>query len=196
MKVLFYIYFLLIPIGLSFSYDIGGAFSLDYYNNPVEDSAPSPFQERLVLFHNFDRDQFSLRSGLGFLSSFYEIQGDRPVFGDYWAGFNTLEIDIFTYPGYSIDLNESLNVGLSAGGGFRLPIVTKVDDGVDHDEAFLWFYEDFHFLFVGGSIFTRIKLPMGDDSARLFFSANYTNFVTRGNEWTVGATAGMLWRIN
>lgn len=171
---------------------------MDYYNNPVEDSAPSPFQEKLVILHNFDISYFSLRSGIGFLSAYYEIQDDVPVFGDYWSGFHTVEIDLFTYPSFSINITDKINLGLSGGGGVRLPIVSEVDKDLeeDHDKAFNWFYEDLHYLFVGGSIFTRIKLPLGGDTFRLFISGNYTNFVTRENQWTIGATAGMLWRIN
>lgn len=198
MKVLFSIYFILIVACFSFSYELGGAFSLDYYNNPVEKSAPSPFQEKLVAIHSFDISYFNLRSGIGILRSYYEIQEDVPVFGDYWSGFHTVEFDLFTYPGFSINIGDKVNVGLSGGGGVRLPVVSEVDKDleIDHSEAFNWFYKDLHFLFVSGSLFSRINLPLAGDSIKLFLSCNYTNFLTRGDHWTIGATAGLLWQIN
>lgn len=199
MKVFYLIYFSLIAVCLSFSLELGGAFSLDYYNNPIENSAPSPMQQKLIVFNIIELDPINIRSGLGVLTSYYEVvEGSNvPVFGDYWSGFHTVEFDLFVFPGISFDISDSVNLGFSLGGGVRLPIISKVDDDLayDHEEPFSWFYKDLHFLFIGGAVTGRIKLPLGD-GIRLFTSINYNQFITRENQWTLGATAGLLWQLN
>lgn len=199
MKVFNLIYFSIFAVSLSFSFELGGAFSLDYYNNPIENSAPSPIQQKLLIQNIVDFDTIHIRSGIGVLTSYYEVvEGSNvPVFGDYWSGFHTVEFDLFVYPGVSFDISESINIGFSAGGGLRLPIISKIDDDLahDHEESFNWFYNDLHFLFAGGAIFSRIKLPFGE-GIRLFTSINYNYFITRESQWTLGATAGLLWQIN
>ncbi len=200
MRVIFLIILISIPLSYSFSTDIGGALSIDYYNNPITDSAPSPIQQRPMLFHNMNVGLFNLRSGFGITEAYYEVNDEgNPVFNDYYSGFYTLEFDIFTYPGLILSLTDNFSIGLAAGGGVRLPILVKEDsdvlDGVDVDEAFNWFYSDMHFLYWGTQIFFVIKLPLSSDT-RFFGTIHYRDFIYRDNEWIVGATAGLLWRID
>ncbi len=195
MKVFLITLFLISNICLSFSFDLGGAFSLDYYNNPIVDSAPSPLQSSLVLFHSLDIAMFNLRSGFSFTEGFYEVsENNLPVFNDIYAGFYTIEFDLFAYPGISLQFTDSFTLSFSGGGGVRLPVLSKVDDGVDESNSFNWFYSDLHFIFWGAQLSAKIKLPMSE-SVMLFTSINYKDFVFRDDQWTIGATTGLLWHI-
>lgn len=177
---------------------LGGALSVDYFNNPVKDSAPSPIQQRPIFFHNMDIGLFNLRSGIGFTEGYYEINSDGiPVFNDYYSGFYTLEFDIFTYPGIAFKLTDKWSLGLAAGGGVRLPLVVKEDSGIDSgevSEASDWFYSDMHFLFWGAQIFTTVKLPLSS-STKFYGNIHYKDFLFRDDQWITGATAGLLWQF-
>ena len=74
-KLLFLIIF--ITPNLAFSWDLGGALSLGYYNNPIEDSASSPIQQRPILFHNLNINYFNLRSGFGILEGYYFSNNEK-----------------------------------------------------------------------------------------------------------------------
>lgn len=200
MRVSFLIIFISILLSYGFSTDIGGALSIDYYNNPITDSAPSPIQQRPILFYNININLLNLRSGFGITEAYYEVHSDgHPVFNDYYSGFYTLEFDIFTYPGLILSLTDRISIGLAAGGGVRLSLLVKEDDDissdVDVDEAFNWFYSDMHFLYWGAQLFLVIKLPLSRDT-RFFGNVHYRDFIYRDDEWIVGATAGLLWRID
>lgn len=199
MRAYFLILFILLSLTFSFSFDLGGALSLDFYNNPIENSAPSPIQQRPILFHSLNINIFNLRSGFGFLEGYYEVNEEGlTVFNDFYKGFYTLEFDIFTYPGVLIELTENFSLGLSVGGGVRLPVLVKIDDDIDEDinidDAFGLFYSDLHYLYWGADIFTVIKLPMSV-STRFFANIHYKDFITRTDEWIVGATVGLLWQF-
>ncbi|OQY36748.1 MAG: hypothetical protein B6229_09490 [Spirochaetaceae bacterium 4572_7] len=196
MKFLYFIFLFLIVIIPSFSFELGGAYSLDYYNNPIKDSAPSPIQSSFVVFHNLNLSFFNLRSGFGILEASYEVnKAGLLVFNDYYSGINTVEFDVFVSPGLLIPLNSRVSLGLSGTAGVRLPVIFSVDpDGDDAKNAFEWFYSDLHYMFWGGQLFTTISLPIGADT-KLFISANYRNFVNRDNQWSIGATTGLLWQL-
>jgi len=200
MKHFYLFFFFTLVIVNCLSIDLGGAFSLDYYNNPIEDSAPSPIQQRPVVFHNLDINNFNLRSGIGITEANYEISGDdgTPVFNDVYSGFYTLEFDLFVYPGFQIDITDNITAGISLGGGVRLPILTGVDDDLSDDldvsKAFNWFYSDMRFLFWSGGLFVSIKLPMSE-TTRFFGTVFYKDFIFRNDQWIIGATAGLLWQI-
>ncbi|MGL1893792.1 MAG: hypothetical protein OCD02_19300 [Spirochaetaceae bacterium] len=199
MRYFLIIIYIFISLHICFSLDLGGAFSIDYYNNPIEDSAPSPIQVRPILFYNLDISIFNLRTGLGIVEGNYEVSSDDlPVFNDMYSGFYTLEFDIFAYPGISFNITESISLGIAAGGGVRLPLLTKVDDDLDDDvntdDAFDWFYSDLNFLFWGVQLYTKIKLPLSE-TTRFFGAIYYKDFITRDDQWIIGATTGMLWQF-
>ena len=195
MKLL-YLLTLLLFSSVGFALDLGGAISIDYYNNPIEDSAPSPIQNKLVLFYNMDKSYFNLRAGFGVLEGMYHVNDDDLlVFNDYYSGISTVEFDAFIYPGVLFPITNTVSLGGAGAIGGRFPIISKIDDGGDDAvDAFSWFYSDMHYLFWGGQIFSYIKLPLGD-SAKLFISINYNNFINRDDQWTLGATTGMLWHL-
>lgn len=196
MKDFFLIILFTITISYGFSIDIGGALSVDFYNNPILLSAASPIQNRPIVFHNLDIKIFNLRSGIGITEGYYEVREDNiPVFNEIYDGFYTLEFDIYTYPGIQLNLTDNFVLGLAVGGGVRLPVISKIDsDDVVTDEAFNWFYSDFHFLYWGAQIFTSIKLPLSEDT-RFFGNIHYKDFVQRENQWIIGATVGLLWHF-
>lgn len=183
----------------SFSFDIGGALSIDYYNNPIENSAPSPIQQRPIVFHSMNLGLFNLRSGFGVTEAYYEINEEGlTVFNDMYKGFYTLEFDLFVYPGILFKLTESFRLGIAGGGGVRLPVLVKVDadipDDMDIDAAFNAFYSDYHYLYWGAQLFTTIRLPLSQH-IQFFGTVHYRDFVQRENEWIIGATAGLLWQF-
>lgn len=194
------LFFSIIAITNGSSLDLGGAFSLDYYNNPIADSAPSPIQQRPIFFHNLDIGFFNLRSGIGITEANYEISSNdgSPVFNDMYSGFYTLEFDIFIYPGLQLHINDKINLGISAGGGVRLPILTGIDNSLDENmdvhSSFNWFYTEMRYLFWSSGLFISVKLPKSD-TTRFFGTVYYKNFIYRVDQWIVGATAGMLWQL-
>ncbi len=194
MKQLLFFILLLISFKIG-SLEFGGGMSTDYYNNPIEDSAPSPIQQRPFLFHNLNIAIFNMQSGFGILESYYEIGDEQPVFNDMYSGFYTLEFDLFTYPGLLFNITDKISFGLGVGGGVRLPILTKVDDGVTEEDAkksMEWFYADTHFLFWGAQAFTHLKLPLSD-SLKFFGNFYYKRFLYREDQWIIGAGVGILW---
>lgn len=196
MKRLILFILLIVPSLNLLSLEIGGGLSIDYFHNPIEDSAPSPIQARPLAFHNYTIGLFNLRSGFAVTTAMYEISPALgiPVFNDYYAGFYTLEFDLFTYPGVILSLGN-ITFGIAGGFGARLPIITEVDRGVereDADKALEWFYDDMRVLFWGGDLFAHFDLPVGSDT-KLFTAINYKSFFKRDNNWTVGATVGLLW---
>lgn len=198
MKKLIIFILALMPLVCIHSVDLGAAISVDYFNNIIEDSAPSPIQSRPLLFHSLTLGFFSVRSGFAITSSIYEFETHGiPVFNDYYGGFSALEFDLFVYPGIIFKINKSMKVGISGGAGVRLPIITEVDKGIardDADEALNWFYKENRFIFVGGDLFTYVNLPIGDNVS-FYGAVNYKNFINRTDSWTVGASAGLLWQF-
>lgn len=201
MKVFFLIAILIFPVIYGFSVEFGGAVSLDYYNNPIEDSAPSPIQKRLVLFHNLSIGYFNLRSGIGITDAYYEVSTydlETPVFNDMYSGFYTYEFDIYTYPGFHINVGNTVTLGISGGIGVRLPVLTKIDDELDEDfvnNSFNWFYSEMHYLFWGAEFFSFFKLPLRS-TTKFYFNISYKDFIYRDNQWLIGATTGLLWQFN
>lgn len=196
MKRLILFILIIYPIVELTSFELGAALSIDYFNNPIEDSAPSPVQASPKLFHNLNLGFFNLRSGFSVTTAIYEISPELqiPVFNDYYAGFYTIEFDVSVYPGILIPIGN-VSLGIAGGAGARLPVITEVDSGVereDADSALQWFYEDMRYLFWGGDILAIFKLPVGEDT-KLFTSVNYKNFLYRDDNWTIGATVGLLW---
>ncbi|QEN04851.1 hypothetical protein EW093_09085 [Thiospirochaeta perfilievii] len=196
-KFLVILYIFLI-LSKSFSYEIGGAMSLDYFNNPVIDSAPSPIQQQPQFIHNLNIGIFTLHSGIGIVEANYEFQSNGfPVFNDMYSGFYTLEFDLYTLPGLSFKLNDKVTLGALVGGGFRLPVLVKEDsdagDGVNN--AFSWFYSEYRYLFWSATIFSKIKLPLSDNT-KLYLDFHYRDFIFRDNQWIIGATVGLLWQFN
>lgn len=194
-RLILFILIFLPLVGLA-SVEFGAALSIDYFNNPVKDSAPSPVQASPVLFHNLNLGFFNLRSGFSVTTAMYEINDDlqMPVFNDYYAGFYTIEFDVFLYPGVLIPIGN-ISLGAAGGVGARLPVITEVDTGIersDADSALQWFYEDMRYLFWGADILAFYKLPVGEDT-KLITSVNYKNFFYRDDNWTIGATVGLLW---
>lgn len=200
MRVMFLLIYMITILSIS-SMDIGGAYSLDFYNNPVVNSAPSPvFQQRPTLFYNLTIGLFNLRSGIGITEANYQISvedGVTPVFNDMFVGFYTLEFDVFAKPGV-VFTNDNLDLGVSVGGGVRLPILTKVDPGLDQTldvgSSFNWFYSDLRFIFLSSDLFLTFKLPKSD-TTRFYCSLYYKDFIFRVDQWVVGATTGLLWHI-
>lgn len=183
------------------SFDFGGALSTSYYNNPMEDSAPSPIQYRPEIFQSFYSGFFNLRYGVGITDANYEINDwGIPVFNDIYAGFYTIEFDLFLYPGLLFPIGSSFSLGLAAGGGARLPVVTKVDDevvegqSIDADRALMYFYDEYRYVFWGGQLFCYVKLPM-DENVQFYGNIHYRDFPFRKDEWIVGATVGLLWHL-
>lgn len=196
MRVYLSLILILLPVYIC-SFDLGGALSVDYFNNPIEDSAPSPIQQRPILFHNLDIGIFNLRTGFGIVEGFYEITDELPVFNDMYSGFYTLEFDVFTYPGLSFNISKSVSLGIAGGGGVRLPVLTKVDDGITEDEAndsFNWFYSENRFIYWGAEVFSSFKLPLSD-TIRFFVNVHYRDFLFRDDQWIIGATTGIVWPI-
>lgn len=200
MRVFLIFFFSIISILGGYALDIGAALSVDYYNSPIDDSAGSQIQQRPVIFNNLDIGLFNLRSGIGITEGYYDISeedGITPVFNDMYDGFYTIEFDIYLYPGIKIDITDNVTLGLSAGGGVRLPVLTGLDDGLDSDvvdESFDWFYSDFRFIFWGGGLYVSVKLPKSE-STRFFGSVNYKSFINRTDQWIVGTTIGLLWHL-
>lgn len=188
-----------------FSFDLGVALSTSYYNNPVDDSAPSPIQYRPEIFQSFNSGYFNLRYGLGITDGIYEVNDSGiPVFNDIYAGFYTIEFDLFIYPSLLIPIGSSFSLGLAGGGGVRLPVITTIDDDIvekevdgetiDADTSLLYFYDEYRYLYWGGQLFCYIKLPM-DDSIKFYGNIHYRDFVFRTDEWVVGASVGLLWHL-
>ena len=193
--------FTLITISYSSSLDIGGTFSIDYFNNPNQNIAPSPIQQRPVLFLFFDYGIFNLRTGLGITEANYTISDEdlyTPVFNEMYSGFYTIEFDLFAYPGISYDITDSISLGFSAGGGVRLPVLTGVDDDLGDeysaDDSMEWFYSENRFLFIGSGLFVTAKLPKSE-STRFFGTVYYKNFIFRTDEWVIGTTIGLIWHL-
>ena len=121
-----------------------------------------------------------------------------PAFNDYTPGFYTMEFDLFTYPGVAFPISSSVTIGLSLGGGVRLPVLVKLDSNIieaNIAEAFGWFYNDFAFIYWGGQIFTEISLPLNENT-KFYADIHYKDFIFRTNQWLIGATIGLLWHIN
>lgn len=200
MKCKYLILILSLSLSRVYSFDLGAALSTTYYNNPVEDSAPSPIQYRPEIFQSFNNGYINLRYGLGITSAIYEVNDEGvPVFNDIYAGFYTMEFDLFIYPGLLFPIGNSFSLGVAAGGGVRLPVITKVDDEVDRqsfdaDEALGYFYEENRFLFWGVQLYCFVKLPL-DNDVEFYGNIHYRDFPTRTDEWLVGATAGLLWHL-
>lgn len=198
MKWLITTILILLPLSSLFSAELGAALTIDYYNNPVVDSAPSPVQGRPTLFINQNIGLFNLRLGVGVTTAMYEISEPDgvPVFNDIYAGFNTLEFDAYLYPGLIFSFGEKVKVGVSGGAGARLPIITEIDDGIEEDdanEALDWFYQDNRFLFVGGDLIFIVTLS--ENEVDFFGAVNYRQFLKREEHWTIGGTAGILWHF-
>ena len=177
-----------------FSVDIGAGLSIDYYNNPIEDSAPSPMQNRPIVFHNLSVGFFNLKSGVGVLFAEYEIQKETfmPVFNDYYSGFRTVELDAFVKPGLIFTLNSTLNLGVSGGVGARFPIISEIMDisREDADKSLSWFYSDIRYLFWETGVFTYVKAVK---DVSFYGEISFKQFIKRENQWTIGATVGILW---
>ncbi len=205
MRKIFFLLLLIIPL-YSYSVSLGAGLSIDYYNNPIADSAASPIQTRPMVFYNLSISLLNIRAGIGVTTATYEINDDGvPDFNDDYIGFYTMEFDLFAYPGILINFTKKFSLGLAGGIGVRLPMVTGIDDKHPYDssrinkdeadEALKWFYNDFRFIFWGGDLYTYIASPI-DDDFRLYLCGSFKSFFTREDQWIIGATAGMLWHIN
>lgn len=201
MRVFLLLFITLISISSGSSLNIGGAFSIDYFNNPNQNIASSPIQQRPVVFHFLDLGVFNIMSGIGITEANYTIDEDdlvTPVFNEMYSGFYTLEFDLFVYPGIKIDLTENLSIGMAAGGGVRLPVLTGTDEDLssiyDVDDSMSWFYSDMRYVFWSGSIFISAKLPKSA-STRFFGKVYYKDFLFRTDQWVIGTTVGLLWYI-
>lgn len=201
MRVFLLLFITLITITNGFSLDLGGAFSIDYFNNPNQDIASSPIQQRPVIFHYLDLGLFNVRSGIGITEANYTIDEDdlvTPVFNEMYSGFYTLEFDLFVYPGIKIDFTDNLSIGLSAGGGVRLPVLTGTDEDLSDDynvsDSMSWFYSDMRFVFWSSGIFVSAKLPKSE-STRFFGTIYYKDFLFRTDQWIIGTTIGLVWHL-
>ncbi len=198
MRLFISLFFAVIITSYCNSQTLGVALSLDYYNNPIFNSAPSPIQQRPVVFNSISISLFNIRSGFGLTEANYRIENNTPVFNDVYSGFYTLEFDIFAYPGIAISFTDSFTIGLSLGGGVRLPVIVKVDkeiEGIlDLDSSINWFYSELRYLFWEGQLFALIKPPLSENT-QFFLSVNYRNFTFRDNQWIIGATTGLLWHL-
>ena len=201
MRVIIITVLTFISISYGSSINIGGAFSLDYFNNPNQNISSSPIQQRPVVFCFFDYGLFNLRTGMGITEANYTISDEdlvTPIFNEVYSGFYTLEFDIFAYPGIKININDSVSLGLSIGGGVRLPVLTGTDDDLsdsyDVNDSISWFYSENRFIFWGSGLFITAKLPKSEET-RFFGTIYYKDFMFRTDQWIIGATTGLLWHL-